>query len=630
MLIKMLKKLSLSFLLCIFASTIFARAAIDDDVIDSVRQINNTARLKNSTKPSSLPLIIFLHPSADKKAFLAELSKFSTVQFKEIGFMPAVTVTIPAQMKLLNDIANHQAPAQISSIKAGTRELDISTQAIKLTPSSFYPDVSNWWAHGYTGRKGVIGLIDDGVDPNHPALAHKKLITFSEKNSRHHDFFNGVRTAHGTGVACIYSSNDPIYKGIAYDAATIISGLSGEETPDIENITMTLGTLDWMLGRSEKPTIINYSMGHGNLSRLNAPEWSGLAKVIDYVVNQEKILWVKSAGNAGYIEASTKFPYASTLTAPGDTYNALTIANMDTVITENGVTYKTANRDKHRIRSSSSRGPTPSGRRKPDLTAPGHDTRTCAPDPQTYSFYYAPAMEYHDGYRLMGGTSAAAPHVGAAALLLQDAGIQNPMAIRALLINSADAWTDNDKPDPADHFQVMGSEWNRTYGWGYLNMQKAFDQRNDIIENQLTLDNPVQDFQTSLEIGDKVTLVHERRVGYFEDSTEWKLSHLSIELIDLDTQKRIAYDDSAIDTVHQIANCERPSGQKTCSAETKPIRALVRVKLLSHTIDGSTNEPFALVLKSVISEPRPILSEPRPILSEPRPILSEPRPLGSG
>lgn len=95
--------------------------------------------------------------------------------------------------------------------------------------------------------------------------------------------------------------------------------MAGEETADPASILLTMETLDWMLNRSEvKPTLINYSMGNGRLD-LNCPscpEWSGLAKVIDYVVNT-KILWVKSAGNSGYIEATQHFPYASTLTVPG-------------------------------------------------------------------------------------------------------------------------------------------------------------------------------------------------------------------------------------------------------------------------------------------------------------------------
>ncbi|MBA2709360.1 MAG: S8 family serine peptidase [Tatlockia sp.] len=589
-----MKNLFFSILLSCFVSIVFGKAIVDKDILS---HINTDV----ASKSSPLSLIIFLHSTAGKKTFIEDISKFPSVKIEELGFMPAVAASIPQE--LLERVANHPAVAQISFYQTGSQELDITTQAIKLAPSSFYPEVNNWWAHGYNGSKGVIGLIDDGIDPKHPVLAQKKMVIRKEGGSRYSDYQNGVRTAHGTGVACIYSSTDPQYKGIAYGAKTIVSGLSGEETADLNNIMLTLSTLDWMLKRSgSRPTIINYSIGNGVLSCPNCPEWSGLAKVVDYVVNHEKILWVKSAGNEGFIEPTKQIPFASKLTVPGDNYNALTIANMNTINHSGMVGYKTPDRDEHSIHITSSRGPTPFGRRKPDLAAPGFDTRTCAPDPHTYGFNYSVAMDYHEGFRLMGGTSSAAPHVGASALLIQDAGITNPMAIKALLINSADAWADNGKADPRNgsvlnHFAVMGSEWNRTYGWGYINMEKAFEQRMNLIEGELSFENPIQEFQTFLDIGEKVTLIHERRVGYFKNSTEWKLSHLSLEVMDLDTQQIIASDDSPIDTVHQVANCKRTHGQKNCSTDTKAIRALVRVKLLNRTIDGSSSEPFALVLR---------------------------------
>ncbi|MGL5741785.1 MAG: S8 family serine peptidase [Legionella sp.] len=512
--------------------------------------------------------------------------------------MPAVALQIPLNRNVLYKIADLEAAAQISSHAAAVPELDVTAQAIKLAPSSFYHNVANWWAHGYTGQTGVIGLIDTGVDPTHPALAGKRLILRHDLGSGYSTHINGVKEPHATGVACIYASNHEKYKGMSYGASTIISGLAGEETWDPVSIMQTMETLDWMLNRSEvKPTVINYSMGNGLLD-VNCPacpECSGLAKVIDYVVNTQKTLWVKSAGNAGYIAPMHQITFASTLTVPGDNYNGITVANMNTVVAENEVVEKTADRSKHLIRNTSSRVPTHFGRRKPDITAPGHDTMTCAPDPKVYDFIYSKAMNYKDGYRLMEGTSSAAPHVGASVLLLQDAGIQNPLAIKELLINSADTWTDAGTED-SGHTQVMGSSWNRTYGWGYLNMDKAFKQRNNIIESELTAENPVWEYPTQLKRGQKVTLVHERRVGYTAEGDEWKLSHLVLELIDVEHQKVIASDTSPVDTVHQVANCTRAPREINCSEDSTTRNVLVRVKLLNKVIEGSAAEPFAIVV----------------------------------
>src|SRR5207253_1202414 len=97
------------------------------------------------------------------------------------------------------------------------------------------------------------------------------------------DFPDGVRSAHGTGVACIYAglgtSSFPHDLGIAHGARTIISGLAGEGVGEAKDLWQTLSTLDWMLTRAEvKPTIINYSFGNGILACPSCPDWSGLAK----------------------------------------------------------------------------------------------------------------------------------------------------------------------------------------------------------------------------------------------------------------------------------------------------------------------------------------------------------------
>jgi len=450
----------------------------------------------------------------------------------------------------------------------------------------------------------VVGLIDSGVDIAHPGLVGKTVFVDQELDSNYGAYSNGVRTAHGTGVACIYagvgSGLFPHEKGIAYGVPTLLSGLAGEGEGNVDDLFQTTSTLDWMLTRAfVRPTVINYSVGNGSINCSTCTDWSGLAKIVDYVVNHEKILWVKSAGNQGFAGSLTH----TGMTSPADNYNALTVANMNPTVTEQGVAKQTTDRHLHAIRYNSSRGPTLMGRRKPDISAPGHDTRTCAPDNTTYPFDYKISMDFHEGYRLMGGTSSAAPHVGGAILLLQDAGIQNPMAAKALLINSADAWTDGGVPGPDDpnysyhggHGEVMGSEWNPTYGWGYLNMQRAFDERFNIIEDTLDIDTSVKEYIVSLPVGGKVTLVHERRVGFLADNTDWRLSPISLELYDADTQQLLAEDKSRIDTVHQVTNCARLPGEKQCLKETKAIRALIRVTLQSSIIDGSREEPFALV-----------------------------------
>ncbi|MCR9192989.1 MAG: S8 family peptidase [Gammaproteobacteria bacterium] len=604
-----MKKMYCCLFLLIFCSPTLAQALIDADVVAAtVIPLRLTASLNSQTAAkSTMPIIIFAKSHTQIPALLHQLNKQPHVSAQALHFMPAITAVIPKNKSLLKAIAAEPVVAQISLNRPGTEELEISAQALMLRSSITYPKVNNWWQAGYTGQSGVVGIIDSGVAVEHPGLAGKTII-LNDADSTYSNNTNGVRSAHGTGVACIYagmgSDAFPHDVGIAYGATTILSGFAMEHTDKEDNakedrISLTT-TVDWMLSRApQKPTIINYSFGNGDVSCADCMDWGGLAKIVDYVVNHEKILWVKSSGNKGFIKPGAH----AMLSAPADNYNALTVANMNPTIIENGVTYQTPDRSRHTIAYRSSRGPTLKGRRKPDITAIGNDTRTCAPDATVYPFKYTPKMDYRDGYRLMGGTSAATPHVGAAVLLLQDAGIKHPMAAKALLINSADAWTDSGVAGPNDpehpyaggHFPVMGSEWNPTYGWGYMNMQQAFDQRTHIYEESLTLNTPIKEYKITLPVGGKVTLIHERRVGFNPDGSEWRFSHLKLELYDADTQALITQDDSPIDTVHQIANCLKTGSDKQCSDKTKTIHAMVRLTLVSTAIDGSDDEPYALV-----------------------------------
>lgn len=594
---------TLIILTCVLSvSVAWSKAIIDPDV----KAIINTPHSKNtpSEPSSSISTIVFLHSEKAADLFITDLQRLHGIWAKKFDSIPAVLILLPTDPRILDIIANHPTAMQISSLQGGHEELEFSEQAILLRPSVFYPNISNWWDNGYTGQHSIIGIIDSGVASEHSSLSQKQIIIRKEASSGYDSYKNGVRSPHGTGVACIYAgSGNPVFPndiGVAQGVSTIVTGLAGEGDGNMDDLIQTLSTLDWMLNRAEvKPDVINYSFGNGLTNCPDCPDWSGLAKVVDYVVNHHHILWVKSAGNNGYIEPTPNAPYASTMTAPADNYNALTVANMSPSTIMGGVIL--LDRSVHAIRYTSSRGPTLNGRKKPDISAPGNDTRTCAPDPALYLFSYSNAMDYHDGYRYMGGTSSAAPHVGAAALLLHDAGISSPMAKKALLINSADAYTDSDKPGPDDpkypyeggHYPVMGSEWNRTYGWGYLNMQRSYEERGNLIQDELTLEHPEKVYEVDLPVGAKITLIHERRVGY-SYSREWKLSHLSLEIVEQETNRLIMRDDSINDTVHQVANCQREPNEKLCSSETKPIHALVKVKLLSHTIDGANKEPYSI------------------------------------
>jgi serine protease AprX len=68
----------------------------------------------------------------------------------------------------------------------------------------------------------------------------------------------------------------------------------------------------------------------------------------------------------------------------------------------------------------------------------------------------------------MTGTSMAAPHIAGSAALLRQAGVRDPLAIKALLLNTTD-WLN----------------WGNDQGWGYANLTRAFAQRNNVLISTL-------------------------------------------------------------------------------------------------------------------------------------------------
>ena len=120
------------------------------------------------------------------------------------------------------------------------------------------------------------------------------------------------------------------------------------------------------------------------------------------------------------------------------------------------------------VRDSSGRGPTPGGRKKPDVVAPGEDITTTIRNGRFAS---------------VSGTSAAVPHVAGAILLFADHGLSDPMVQKALLINSAE------DRGPAG--------WDKDWGWGYIDLYTALEQYDytisDSIERRASDDDGAND-----------------------------------------------------------------------------------------------------------------------------------------
>jgi hypothetical protein len=182
-----------------------------------------------------------------------------------------------------------------------------------------------------------------------------------------------------------------------------------------------LSAIEWAI-LNTPAKVYNMSFGAGA-----EEDDSGLARVIDYLADVYGVTIVVAAGNSG--EAGVP--------AIGDTglnYNGITVANWDT--------RGTLNKQDDLVHYSSSRGPTPGGRFKPDVAAPGAQILSASHD--------------SSGLARMTGTSMASPKVAGLAAVLHQAGVTAPAAVKALLVNTS------------DH---LG--WRADRGWGFVNMETA-------------------------------------------------------------------------------------------------------------------------------------------------------------
>jgi hypothetical protein len=137
----------------------------------------------------------------------------------------------------------------------------------------------------------------------------------------------------------------------------------------------------------------------------------------------------------------------------------------------------------------SSRGPTPGGRKKPDLIAPG--AAIMAPD----IHWNDPAS--NDDFTPVTGTSFSAPHVAGALALLSGAGISDTRTQRAILINAARDWAGQ-------------THWQPDVGWGALDLTKALADRGNIAESSVE-GGGARFFAASVAPGAKATLAWNMR-----------------------------------------------------------------------------------------------------------------------
>ena len=256
--------------------------------------------------------------------------------------------------------------------------------------------------------------------------------------------------------------------------------------------------------------------GAGGSYDLYAQTFDGLVRdaqptnaVLSAPGNQEMVM-VFSAGNSG--------PYSISCSSPGIAKNVICVGAADNVQPVGGTNAEdgclvsdTEATNANNLASFSSQGPTPDGRHKPDLVAPGthisggviqaagydpllgtadpcfNATGVCGGaeiDPTTYSnlWYFPDGQQF---YTASSGTSHAAPAVSGACALIRQYFINNytnppsPAMTKAYLMNSARY---------LNGALAADSLWSDAQGMGELDLGMAFDGSARALRDELAQD----------------------------------------------------------------------------------------------------------------------------------------------
>jgi subtilisin family serine protease len=332
-----------------------------------------------------------------------------------------------------------------------------------------------------SGAGVVWGVLDSGIDENHPHFKCSAALSADSVKDLHRDFTIRAdpdsagaplsdAVGHGTHVAGIIAGcaptdpkllrvacNEPTAQGLPQWAqrtlpvGTTLSGVAPKanlvslKVLDDNGKTLSIVIIDALdyvrtingYGRDLQIHGVNLSLGCSWLPRDYAAGQSPLCRELDLLVGTG-VVAVVSAGNSGAGGTMTGmssdvFGQLSTITDPGNAATAITVGSVHRYRPHTyGITFD------------SSKGPTLDGRTKPDLVAPGERITSAATGALAAG---VPPLSPRPGdppdvprYIEDSGTSMAAAHVSgviAAFLSARTEYIGQPQMVKQLLADTA-------------------------------------------------------------------------------------------------------------------------------------------------------------------------------------------------
>ena len=439
----------------------------------------------------------------------------------------------------------------------------------------------SWWASGFTGGSGGAdtvaadaAVLSEAPDPVHPAFA--TTIVDNDPTQAVSD--------HGTHTGGIIASGDANYPGVAPGVDRLIGS---------SNETYALG-FPGGSGAVDPAETLNTSFG-SPASDDHADD------SIDILTAVFGVGQAFGAGNDNVDGTPTVGNIGRNVLTVGGFNDVGTVTSTDDVVL--GI---------------SSRGPTPGGRKKPDLTAPAG--AVIAPS----AAWNSPPS--NPDFTAMTGTSFAAPHVAGAMTLLEGAGIADAKAQRAILINSARDW--DGASTGLEDWVPPQAGWQPEVGWGELDLATALAHRSDYQLGSVA-EGEAAYYSATVPGGAKGTLAYELRgffVGFPNPGTQtfaYTQSNLDLHQYLGDGQEVMppapaphGGGPDAIDPNDTVEQVRAPLG---------PSQEVIYKVEAASTVEGASAEPFALAASGSLDRLEPAVVNPVNLTALP----SGPVPCGS-